>query len=54
MSSPVEVYPKCGKKFQPVIEVMRTREDPKTMDWFQYLAEEMQKESKRRGDNLLV
>jgi hypothetical protein len=40
-------------KYKPIIEEIRRRGDPKTMDWLQYLVEEMHKESKRRGDNLL-
>jgi len=45
--------PNLWHKYKPIIEEIRRRGDPKTMDWLQYLVEEMQKESKRRGDNLL-
>ena len=45
--------PDLWRKFKPIIEEMRRRGDPKTMDWLQYLVEEMHRESKRRGDDLL-
>jgi hypothetical protein len=45
--------PSLWKKFQPIIEEQRKRGDSNSMDWFQYLVEEMYKVSKRRGDNLL-
>ena len=38
------------KKYQPIIEEERRRGNPKTMDWFEYLIEELEKEGKRRGD----
>ena len=41
------------KKYQPIIEERRRRVDPTHFNWFQYLVEEMNKESKRRGDKLL-
>ena len=45
--------PALWKKYQPIFEEDRRRGDPKSMDWFEYLVEEMHKESKRRGDNYL-
>jgi hypothetical protein len=45
--------PSVWEKIQPIIDEQRKRGDLKSMDWFQYLVEEMRKESKRRGDNLL-
>ena len=43
------LFPRWNK-YQPVIAEDRRRNDPKTMDWFEYLIDELKKEGKRRGD----
>ena len=45
--------PSLWKKFEPIILEDRRRGNPTTMKWLEYLVEEMHRESKRRGDNML-
>jgi hypothetical protein len=37
-------------KYQPIIEERRKRGNPKSMDWFEYLINELQKEKTRRNE----
>ena len=38
------------EKYKPLIEGRRKDSDPKTMDWFEYLIEELKKEHKRQSN----
>jgi hypothetical protein len=45
--------PALWRKYQPIFEEDRKRGDPTSMGWFEYLFDELYKESKRRRDNYL-
>ena len=44
--------PTLWNKYEPIILEIRKRGDPKTMDWLEYLIDELHKEAKRRGETI--